>query len=122
PASHLPRSTCYRPPPVRDHGHTMGGDMRLSRARWLAVLLAFGLLAAACGDDRDDEGTATTTTAAGGGDTTAPPDDTTDGDDGEPTETTEAPEGETFGDLTWPCGPGDGEGNTASDTGVTEDT
>ncbi len=54
--------------------------------RWAAVLLAFGLIAAACGDDDDDDdaGSATSSEPAGTG--TETPDDDSDGeemDDGE---------------------------------------
>jgi len=63
------------------------------------------LVAAACGDDRgDDDGAA----APDGGTETTVDDG---GGDGETA---------TFGDLEWPCREGDG--GSASDTGVTEDT
>jgi ABC-type branched-subunit amino acid transport system substrate-binding protein len=93
--------------------------MRRSRLRWLAALLALGLVAAACGDDRDD---AAPTTTAGGAGTTAPAPD--DGGDDTGTDTTEpADDGETFGDLAWPCGPAeDGLELGDSDVGVTADT
>ena len=89
--------------------------------RFTAALLALGLVAAACGSDREDEEGATDTTAAATETTAAEGDG---GADGETTETTAASEaeGETFGDLAWPCGPGDATGNTASDVGITEDT
>ena len=91
-----------------------------TRTRLTAALLALGLVAAACGSDREDDEAATDTTAAATETTVAEGD----GGDGETTGTTAAPEteGETFGDLAWPCGPGDATGNTASDVGVTEDT
>jgi ABC-type branched-subunit amino acid transport system substrate-binding protein len=91
-----------------------------TRTRFTAALLALGLVAAACGSDREDEEGATATTEAATETTVAEGD----GGDGETTETTAAPEaeGETFGDLAWPCGPGDATGNTASDVGITEDT
>lgn len=76
------------------------------RLRLVAVLVAVGLVVAACGSDRDDD-SASSTTGPGSSDgttTTAPPEE----------------EGEMFGDLPSPCGPGDAK--TASDRGVTEDT
>jgi len=93
--------------------------------RWTAGLLTLALIAAACGGDREDEEATTATTAAVADTTAGTTDDGSDGsaDDGA-TGTTVAPEpeGETFGDLAWPCGAGDASGNTASDVGVTEDT
>jgi raffinose/stachyose/melibiose transport system substrate-binding protein len=49
----------------------------MSKLRWLAILMAFALVTAACGDGDDAEPTTTaeageTTTTAGGGDTTTP--------------------------------------------------
>jgi ABC-type branched-subunit amino acid transport system substrate-binding protein len=82
--------------------------------RFVAGLLALALVAAACGDDRDDDAAPTTTQPPA---TTAPDD----GDDGTTTTEPTAP-GEQFGDLAWPCGPGDGEGNADSDVGVTADS
>src|SRR4051812_6087894 len=66
--------------------------------RWVGVLLALGLIAAACGGSRDDdnnatESTTTTPKAAGGA--------------------------EKFGTLAAPCGPGDAKG--ATEQGVTDD-
>jgi len=116
---------------------------------WLllvAVLAVGSLIAAACGSDRDEEGdddpevtqptSAPTTTAAPPPPESEPepePDpDTPDGeepdddDDDEetpaPTTTTAPPEpeGPTFGDVAWPCGPGDASGATAQ--GVTDES
>jgi len=79
--------------------------MRRTRLRWLAGGIVLTLFVAACGSDRgDDNGGG----PAGGGGTT---ETTAAGGDGEAA---------TFGDLEWPCRPGDG--GSASDTGVTEDT
>jgi ABC-type branched-subunit amino acid transport system substrate-binding protein len=74
--------------------------MKTRGLRLLAVLVLVALVGAACGDDRDDDAEGTDTTEA-----------TSDDGGGEDV---------TFGDLESPCGGGDG--GTASDTGVTEDT
>lgn len=78
--------------------------------RWLAAILALGLMASACGSDRDDAETVASTTTT----TEAPDDGDGDGDgDGDPTPTTtEATEAD-------PC-----EGVTleATEIGVSEDT
>ena len=106
-----------------------------SRRAWLAlvgVIAVASLVATACGSDRDDEaGTPAPTTAdapaptaAAPAPTTAAPSGGTDGGtDGETdagTETTMAPTTTAapepavpmFGDLPWPCGPGDASGET----------
>jgi ABC-type branched-subunit amino acid transport system substrate-binding protein len=78
----------------------------MKRGRWLAVVLAFGLVAAACGDDDDSaDGDGATTTAAP---TTTEPDDFLDdgGDDGD-------------ADGDDPCADVELE---ATDTGITADT
>jgi ABC-type branched-subunit amino acid transport system substrate-binding protein len=76
--------------------------MRFHRARWIAPIIAFGLVVAACGEEREQAEPAATT---------APP-------SGDATTTT-APAGEMFGTLESPCGDGDASGATA--TGVTDD-
>jgi ABC-type branched-subunit amino acid transport system substrate-binding protein len=77
---------------------------RSPRLLWFLALIA---LLAACGSER---GASTTSTAA--------PDDTTDQTDGT-TEDSTAPDVPMFGDMAWPCGPGDAAG--ASAQGVTDD-
>ena len=81
--------------------------------RWLAVVAALALVAAACGDRGDDpsgaDGGATATTGADGAE------DASAGGDGE-----------TFGDLESPCGEGDGapqapEGGPEETQGITAD-
>ena len=96
------------------------------RRAWLVVL---PLVVAACGSDRNaaestdttaavvatTQGATDSSAATGGTDTTVA---------GGGTDTTEAaaPEGETFGDLAWPCGPGDGANtDDGSEPGVTAD-
>ena len=105
-----------------------------SRRAWLAlvgVIAVASLVATACGSDRDDEaGTPSPTTADAPAPTAAPPAPTTaapsDGTDGGTdsetgsTETTMAPTTTAapepavpmYGDLPWPCGPGDASGET----------
>src|SRR5690606_15264393 len=39
-----------------DDDSIQGGSMRRQRTRWLALLVAFGLVAAACGGDDDESG------------------------------------------------------------------
>lgn len=110
-------------------------------ASGLAAVLA--LMASACGADRSETGTTTPTTAAAPAPTEAPttaaadePDDappptteaaTADDEAAPPPTTAPAPEPQepdepavpTFGNLEWPCGPGDGLG--ATDQGVSDD-
>lgn len=103
--------------------------------RLVAVLAIFVLVAAACGSDREsssgDDPTAAPepTDVPDDGDTSGDDptgDDTSgDGEDDTPDETPDEtpPEeeaAETFGDLEWPCGPGDASG--ATDQGVTDDS
>ena len=79
----------------------------MKRPKWLralALLFAFSLVAAACGDDRDDEG-------AGGDDGEEQAPDEGDGGEGDAA---------MFGDLESPCGEGDG--GPDSDQGVTADS
>lgn len=96
--------------------------MRRFRLGWVVVLVAFALAAAACGDERDDDtaADATTTSAAAGGEgtTTAAP-ETTAGGDGAATTTAATPAAEMFGDMEWPCGPGDASG--ATDQGISDE-
>ncbi len=102
---------------------------------WLALPLALALTAAACGSDREAATTestaapAATTAAAAGTETTVAADstETTAAAGGEAATTTAAastePEGEAFGDLAWPCGPGDGANtDDGSVPGVTADS
>ncbi len=113
--------------------------MSLTNRRWFAAPTLLAVLTiAACGGTDRQASTETTTPAAA---TTAPSDttaaasstDSTVTEGAETTETTVAPAGaettapaaagETFGDLAWPCGPGDG-GNIddGSVPGVTADS
>ncbi len=69
--------------------------------RWLAVLLAFGFLAAACGDDDDDEVGAP---AQAGGDAAEPAD----------TEDDDASGGSSGGETAAATDPGDGDGEAAA--------
>ena len=75
---------------------------RTSRLRCLAAVLVLALAAAACGGGRSDGG-------AGG-------------DGSSDTSATDQPTAETFGDLASPCGPADGESNSATEQGVTADS
>ena len=111
--------------------------MRHTPVRLVAACAAFALVAAACGKDRDESAdtttasTAATTTVA---ETTAPPAssapvdsapvETAGADTTLPAETTTTvPAGPTFGDLAWPCGPGDGANtDSGSEVGVTADS
>ncbi len=103
--------------------------MRLLRRPWLLVFVVLALVAAACGDDRDDDAAETTdatTTAApaddGSTETTVAPAD--DGATTDATTTTAAPaDVAMFGDMPWPCGPGDGANEDDGATrGVTADS
>ena len=83
--------------------------------RWLAAVLALGLMASACGSDRDDDadaGDATTTTTEAADDGSGG-DDSGDDDSGDATTTT------TEAAATDPC---DGVALEATEIGVTEDT
>ncbi len=101
----------------------------MRRLKWLAAVLALGMIAAACGSDRDEDAADSTTTAAPAPDTTVAGTDTTTADSG--TDTTAAPAEttttgvpvETFGDLPWPCGPAVEENtDDGSVPGVTTDS
>lgn len=74
--------------------------MRDTRWRLLAVLLAIGLVAAACGGSRNEESGGSTTTTGSG--------------------TTPTATG--FGDLATPCGPAQGSNTATGDQGVTADS
>jgi ABC-type branched-subunit amino acid transport system substrate-binding protein len=112
--------------------------MSRTRTRFIPVLAAIGLAAAACGSGHKDTAATTTapavatTSAATTAETTEATEATTAGTDAG-TETTESadttasteeettttePAGETFGDLPSPCGAGDASG--ATDKGVTD--
>ncbi len=111
--------------------------MRQTSVRLVAACTALALAAAACGKDRNESAdtttasTAATTTAVA---TTAPaassapvdstPVDSVGADTTLPAETTTTvPAGPTFGDLAWPCGPGDGANtDSGSEVGVTADS
>jgi ABC-type branched-subunit amino acid transport system substrate-binding protein len=96
----------------------------------LALPVVIALAAAACGSDREAAAPETTaaaaeTTAAAAAETTAAAEEGTETTAAAAAETTVAaePEGETFGDLTWPCGPGDGANtDDGSEPGVTADS
>lgn len=122
--------------------------MRKTPVRIVAAVAAFALLAGACGEDREETATTAaptpssapaTTTAETTAETTAAPEttaasETTAGGDTTETDavdTTEAPaetvapepEGPLFGDVAWPCGPGDGSNTDSGDEiGVTADS
>jgi hypothetical protein len=84
--------------------------------RWLAVILAFGVIAAACGSDRDEDADVGTTT------TEAPPSDDTTDDDTTDDDTTD--DDTTDDDTTddEPVDPCAGVTLEATDIGVSEDT
>lgn len=88
--------------------------MRTIRGRVVMALVVLAVVAGSCGGEREPETatsepapttTAAISTSAASGDTSA---------------TTTATPVPTFGDLEWPCGPGDASG--ATDQGVTDDT
>ena len=70
-------------------------------------------------DDQADDDTASGETADGDADTDAAPAPTTTAPAPEPAEEPDDPAVPVFGNLEWPCGPGDGLG--ATDQGVTDD-
>lgn len=86
---------------------TKSSKSRKILLRWLAVMVAFGVIAAACGSDRDDATTAETTTT-----TTAAPDGGEGGEGGESTTTTEAVEADPCADVVL----------ESTEIGVSEDT
>lgn len=97
------------------------------RGRFLALPVVLALTVAACGSDRQAADTPDTTAAAVET-TAAATEDTAAAETGDTTATEEAadttvaaePAGETFGDLEWPCGPGDGANtDSGSEPGVT---
>ena len=109
-----------------------GELMGRRRASWIALPVALALTAAACGSDREAADTAETTAAAVTETTAAAVTETTEAA-AEGTDTTVAeetseeapaePAGDAFGDLAWPCGPGDGANtDDGSEVGVTADS
>ncbi len=90
----------------------------MTRFKWLAAVLALGMLAAACGRDDDDDAAAPETTAAAPETTAAAPETTTAPAPGGDTTTTGAEATTTAA----PADPCDGVALEATEIGVSEDT